>query len=97
MSTINPELVEKRDGIERLKHDAIEHIVAKETATVKRAFIERRIGVAYPTAYKIRLKGENILRRVYATPIGNASTMYIKTKRGEVYCELAVDEALHHV
>lgn len=83
----------------RLKHDSIVEVRRVENNTTRAAqykgpYTER------PTPYMIRLKGEKRLRRVYATPIGNVSALYFKVYNtavinGVVYCETALDEALH--
>jgi len=47
------------------------------------------------TDYMVKLKGENIWRRVYATPIGNVSVIYLKDGRiRTVHCDVALEEAL---
>ena len=48
-----------------------------------------------PTRYMVTLHGETRPRRVYATPIGNVSVLYIKSHGHFVYCEAALDSALH--
>jgi hypothetical protein len=83
----------------KLKHDSVERVERVETNTTlaaqyKGQYTERQ------TPYMIKLRGEKRLRRVYATPIGNVSSMYFKVYNtavlgGVVYCELALDEALH--
>lgn len=87
------------NGTWKLKRDAIQTVHRVENNTTKAAqykgpYTERQ------TAYMIMLKGENRLRRVYATPIGNVSVFYFKTHKrdvpnGYVYCESALDEALN--
>jgi hypothetical protein len=83
----------------KLKHDAIERVERVENNTTKAAqfkgpYTERQ------TPYMILLKGEKRLRRVFATPIGNVSSMYFKVYHntvplGVIFCELALDEALN--
>lgn len=95
MSTIHKNRVDIDDkGIERLKHDAIETVIVEPTKTVLTQSLEQ--GYAIRTSpYKIKIKGENILRRVYLAPIGNTSVVFIRTKSGDVFCEAALDEALN--
>lgn len=86
-------------GTWKLKHDSIAEVQRVENNTTKAAqyrgqYTER------PTPYMIKLKGENRLRRVWATPIGNVSVFYFKVYStyvpgGYIYCETAMDEALH--
>jgi hypothetical protein len=75
-----------------LKHDAVDKLFLRDVPTSgirnPDPYSER------PSRYMIILKGERIKRRVYTTPIGNVSVMYIKTKQGVVFCETAVDEAV---
>ena len=48
-----------------------------------------------PTRYMITLNNETRPRRVYATPFGNAAAIYLKSHGHEIYCETALDYALH--
>lgn len=91
--------VDKVSGIWKLKHDAVERVERVENNTTRAAqykgpYTERM------TPYMIKLTTEKKLRRVYATPIGNVSSMYFKVysrevASGYIFCELALDEALH--
>jgi len=81
-------------GITRLNHDAIEAVLRVENITTRyprSAYGERS------TPYMIILPGEKQRRRVYAQPIGNVSIMYIKIKGNAIFCETALDQALHNV
>ena len=83
-------------GTATLNSDAIEHVYREElkSSQYAQAYSERA------SAYTIKLKGEKRKRRVYVTPIGNVSVMYLKTQdhwSGHIYCETAVDQALHNV
>ena len=91
---INEDLIKVDDnGIKRLKYEAIEtvHYEPVPASYNVQQYSER------PSPYKVILKGEKIRRRVYVTPIGNASVYYIHTKLGSIYCEIALDAALHRV
>jgi len=47
------------------------------------------------TDYMVKLKDESVWRRVYATPIGNVSVIYLKDGRiRTVHCDVALEEAL---
>lgn len=78
---------------ERLDYDAIAEVFREEISNYSSRYYgdysER------PTPYKVRLVGEGRKRRVYATPIGNVSVIYLKTEGRTVYCESALDAALH--
>ena len=92
---INEELLELRNKeVVRLKHDAVEEVQLDE---ITRSTAEQYPYSERPSPYKVRLVGEKRQRRVYAAPIGNNAAYYLKTKSGIVYCELAVDAALHRV
>jgi len=81
-------------GIHTLNSDAIESIFFESNLSSKydNGYTERS------SSYVIILKGDKRKRRVYLTPIGNVSVMYIKVKYLRyVYCETAVDEALNNV
>ncbi len=44
------------------------------------------------TPFMVKLKGENMWRRVYATPIGNVSVIYLKDGRiRTVHCDMALE------
>ena len=95
MSTIDKDLIDTTDkGVYNLKHDAIKQVLIKylQYSRTYQDYNER------PSPYVIVLKGENRMRRVYVTPIGNVSVMYIKSKYyRHIHCEVAVDEALNNV
>lgn len=74
----------------QLKHDAIRHVKIKELPGRYYPDYSER-----PTRYMVTLKGEKRPRRVYATPIGNVSVIYLKSHGHEIYCETALDTALH--
>jgi hypothetical protein len=91
--------IDAQSGAWKLKNYSIVRVERVETNTSKSAqykgpYTERQ------TPYMILLQGEKRWRRVYATPIGNVSSMYFKVYNtavpsGVVFCELALDEALH--
>ena len=87
------ELIERvpYGGYYRLKAHAIDKVFINELPSAQYApdYAERA------SRYLITLKGEKRRRRVYATPIGNVSVLYIKIKGSEVYCESALDSALY--
>ena len=74
----------------RLRHDAIRHVEIKELPDRHYPDYSER-----PTRYMVTLKGEKRPRRVYATPIGNVSVLYLKSHGHEIYCENALDAALY--
>ena len=74
----------------RLKHDAIQRVDIVELPGRHYPDYSER-----PTRYMVTLKYEKRPRRVYATPIGNVSVLYIKSHGHFVYCEAALDSALH--
>lgn len=78
-------------GVYRLSESAITEVKRKEPRYGPRGqYTERQ------TSYMVKLKGENIWRRVYATPIGNVAVLYLKDGRiRTIYCEMALDMALH--
>ena len=81
---------EMRGGVIRLKRDAIRRVdIAEPTQRYRGQYSER------PTRYMVTLNGETRPRRVYATPIGNVSVTYLKSHGHEIYCEAALDAALH--
>ena len=81
---------ELRGEIIRLKNDAIERVDIVELPYKYYGPYSER-----PTRYRITLKGERRQRRVYATPIGNAAVLYLKSHGHEIYCENALDAALY--
>jgi hypothetical protein len=85
---------ELRNGVVRAEYDAIDSVFIKEVMTglyPRSAYCER------PTRYLVKFAGESRKRRVYVTPIGNVSVMYVKTSNGLVYCETALESALHRI
>ena len=81
---------ELQNNVIRLKHDAIRRADIVELPYKYRGDYSER-----PTRYMVTLHGETRPRRVYATPIGNASVLYIKSHGHFVYCEAALDAALY--
>ena len=81
---------EMRGGVIRLKRDAIRHVEIKELPDRYYPDYAER-----PTRYRVTLNGETRPRRVYATPIGNVSVIYLKSHGHEIYCETALDTALY--
>ena len=77
-------------GYLRLKHDAIRRVDIKEMPDRYYGDYSER-----PTRYMITLNNETRPRRVYATPIGNVAVLYLKSHGHEIYCETALDAALH--
>ena len=77
------------ETLTRLGCEDIAEVRIKETATRYPDYSER------PTRYMVRLTGENRWRRVYAQPIGNVSVIYLKVKGKDIYCEMALEWALH--
>ena len=78
------------ETVERLGDDDIAEVRIKETAQrYYHDYSER------PMRYMVRLSGENRWRRVYAQPIGNVSVIYLKVKGKDIYCEMALERALH--
>lgn len=78
--------------IDRLAYDGIDKVFIVPTLSgqfPRSEYSER------PTRYMVTLSGENRKRRVYATPIGNVSVLYLKIGGKLVYCETALDAALH--
>ena len=91
---INEDLIKVSDnGIKQLKYEAIETV---HYEPVPASYTVQQYGER-PSPYKVILKGEKIRRRVYVTPIGNVSVYYLRTKLGVIYCEIALDAALHNV
>ena len=81
---------EWQNNVIRLKHDAIRRVDIAELPYKYRGDYSER-----PTRYMVTLHGEKRPRRVYAAPIGNVSVLYIKSHGHFVYCEAALDSALH--
>ena len=77
-------------GYIRLKQDAIRHVEIRELPDRHYSDYSER-----PARYMVTLNGEKRPRRVYATPIGNVSVLYLKSHGHFVYCETALDSALH--
>lgn len=77
--------------VETLDFDAIESVWIKELPSMQydHGYRER------PSRYMIKLYGENRKRRVYAQPLGNVSVLYFYTNGKRIYCESALDAALH--
>ena len=90
MRTMAAGTAELRGEIIRLKHDAIQHVEIKELPDRYYPDYSER-----PTRYMVTLKYEKRPRRVYATPIGNAAVLYLKSHGHEIYCEAALDAALY--
>ena len=89
---IDQDLLQENNGIINLKEDAIKSLflepIASSTMQLYGAYEER------PTAYKVKLRGEKRKRRIYTTPIGNVSVVYLKSEGLNIYCETALDSAL---
>lgn len=79
-----------RNGVERLDSDQIKDVFISEPRNQFYSQYEER-----PSRYMVKVVGETRKRRVYAKPIGNVSVLYIKTKGKKVYCESALDTAVH--
>ena len=84
----------ERNGVSYLEHNAIDTVSRDETPVQYRCprsqYSER------PTAYVVTLNGSTRKRRVYATPIGNVSAVYLKIKGQIVHCEAALDHRMHN-
>ena len=81
---------EMRGDLMYVKHDAIRRVdIVESPYRYYGPYSER------PTRYMITLNNETRPRRVYATPIGNVSVLYLKSHGHEIYCETALDYALH--
>ena len=89
MTTVN----EMKDDTGRLELDAIEEVRIKELTT-KQQIMGHQSYSERPTSYMVRLKSQSMWYRVYATPIGNVSVVYIKAGGRITYCESALDAAL---
>ena len=74
----------------RLKHDAIQRVDIVELPDRYYPDYSER-----PTRYMVTLHGETRPRRVYAAPIGNVAVFYLKSQGHTLYCETALDSALH--
>ena len=80
-------------GVARLAEFAIAEVktvVNNSTKYPRGQYSER------PLQYMVKLKGESTWRRVYATPIGNVSVIYLKNgkNRPPVYCDTALEQVL---
>lgn len=83
-----------RNGVEYLDSDGIENVFATPapwSAQYAGPYSER------PIHYTVQLRGEKRKRRVYATPIGNVSVIYIKVGGRRIHCESAIDFAMHRI
>ncbi|UTN92887.1 hypothetical protein SEA_BIRDFEEDER_21 [Microbacterium phage Birdfeeder] len=89
MSTIQE--LKTEDG--KLKADAIKAVKIKELMS-KQEIMGHQSYSERPTHYMIQLQDQNLWYRVYATPIGNVSVVYIKAGGRITYCETALEEAL---
>ena len=85
-------IILERNGISYLEHNAIATVSRDETPVQCRY---PRSGER-PTAYVVTLNGSKRKRRVYATPIGNVSGVYLKINGQIVHCETALDHRLHN-
>ena len=84
--------VTERNGVKSLDTDAIYNVYAVDappSARYASDYSERAIH------YMVLLYGETRKRRVYATPIGNVSVVYLKVRGEIIHCESALDSALH--
>lgn len=81
---------EWQNNVIRLKRDAIRLVDIVELPYKYRGDYSEQ-----PSKYMVTLNRETRPRRVYATPIGNVSVLYIKSHGHFVYCEAALDSALH--
>jgi len=79
------------NGLFYLKDDAIKTVIVTDVPRAKsdEPYTEKGMG------YLVVLKGEGVKRRVYATQLGNVAVVYLKTLLGTVYCERALEDALH--
>lgn len=94
---ISDDLIDPQKKLKTLKHDAIDRVYRIEVKNEIRSLINRSMYGERPSPYKVVLKGEKRKRRVYVTPIGNASVFYLKVQGEFIYCEVAMDEALYRV
>ncbi|QGH78662.1 hypothetical protein SEA_WESAK_21 [Microbacterium phage Wesak] len=77
-----------------LKTDAIAEVKIQPLKT-KAQIMGHQTYSERPTNYKVKLaNGTNFWYRVYATPIGNVSVVYIKAGGRITYCESALEDAL---
>ena len=81
---------EWQNNVIRLKRDAIRRVDIVELPYKYRGDYSER-----PTRYMVTLHGETRPRRVYAAPIGNVDVFYLKSQGHTIYCETALDSALH--
>ncbi|QJD52767.1 hypothetical protein SEA_UNPHAZED_23 [Microbacterium phage Unphazed] len=77
----------------KLKADAIKAVKIKEI-NAKQEIMGHQGYSERPTPYMIQLQDQNLWLRVYTTPIGNTSVVYIKAGGHITYCETALEEAL---
>ena len=87
-------IILERNGISYLEHNAIA-TVSRDEAPVQCRY-PRSDYSERPTAYVVTLNGSKRKRRVYATPIGNVSVVYLKINGQIVHCETALDHRLHN-
>jgi len=83
-------LTELDGDVKRLQYDGIDSVYRVELDYKPVGDYTER-----PMPYLVRLKDEKRMRRVYATQIGNVSVCYIKVKDELIYCEQALENALH--
>ena len=81
---------ELRNNIIYLKDDAIRRVDIRELPHRYVSDYSER-----PSRYMGTLKRETRPRRVYAKPIGNVAVFYVKSQGHTIYCETALDSALH--
>ena len=90
---IDQALMDTSTGQHVLKDDAIKRVflepIASSTMYLYDTYEER------PSPYKVKLRGEKRKRRIYTTPIGNVSVVYLKSEGVNVFCETALDSALN--
>ena len=87
-------IILERNGISYLEHNAIATVSRDETPVQCR--YPRSECSERPTAYVVTLNGSKRKRRVYATPIGNVSVVYLKINGQIVHCETALDHRIHN-
>ena len=78
-----------KNGFSEVTPGAIERVVIRELPYRYRAPYSEQ-----PTRYMVQLKGDNRLRRVYSTALGNVAVTYLKTRNQIVYCEADLERAL---
>lgn len=89
---IDQELLQETNGVTRLKEDAIKSVFLEPFAFSALNLFGYR---EQPSAYKVKLRGEKRKRRIYTTPIGNVSVVYLKSEGVYIFCETALDSALN--